>query len=89
MIRRRTLEEVLNRIGELEAAIAAVELAFTRLEFALMRLPLDAKVSGRPILLETAEAYRACLAVLFEEHKLLLGDLERKRCSAGTTAGNR
>jgi hypothetical protein len=54
-----------------------------------MRLPTDAKVSDRHALSETAEAYRACLAVLFREHNLMLSDLEQKRRSPGATARNR
>ena len=76
---RRTFQEVLDCLGKIEASIAAVELALTRLEFALAHLPADAKLSGRSTLLETAEAFRGSLVVFSKLHRLTLEDLERTR----------
>ena len=83
MIRRRTLQEALDHLGGIEAAIAAVELALTRLEFAMARLPDDMKIRGRSTLLESEAAFRTSLPLLLEEHRLILTDLERIRSSAG------
>lgn len=78
-MRRRTQQEVLDRLGEIETSIAAVELALTRLEFAMARLPAGEELSGYSTLLDSAAAFRDCLAVLLTEHTLMLEDLDRVR----------
>lgn len=75
-MRRRTPEEIWTSLGRIETSIAAVEQATTRLRFALARLPEDDNSPAHGALLDTLQAFDACIAVLLEGHKLALWDLD-------------